>query len=183
MVSSRCIASRRRRSSSAYTLLELCIVLMLISILSTLALPRWISWVDQDTLRREAASLQSAARTARQLAMTTQVSHTVAFTPAGWQIFQDGPLRSEPGVGETQRQSITGSVSLELHVWGTPLKCALQLSPAGKWVDARGFRWTFTSDGTSQPLRVRLATQGKGWMEVAFNPLTALGSEEASYFP
>ena len=88
---------RRRQSSQGYTLLELIVVVLIISIFAVIAIPNFMGWLQQYRLQAATSSLTNHLRAARLLSIYKGIKHQVQLRK-----FDDGnyyQVVEDPGAG------------------------------------------------------------------------------------
>lgn len=162
------IAQRQiRQATTAYTLLELCITLAIVAIMSGFAIPVIRSTAAEDQLWSVLRDLRAAALQGRQKAVTSGIPSAVilngtTITVSPW------PIPADILQGRPKRNPADTAT---LETWSARDR---------RWQTAQEI-WIFQPSGLSTPLRVRVRSQA-GWIEQQYSPLTAAVEEEKWHF-
>jgi len=157
--------SGRVRRGSAYTLLEVALVLAIIVLLVGAVVPLSSGFVREQRLRETVRGLLVLAKTARTEAMTSGNATEIVFDKKGF------VLRRSGKDGATEKVGLPRGTSYQV----TPFAAEKALQPGGQ-------RWIFQPTGLCEPLKVRIMAD-EAWIEVLFDPLTASIEEESYYIP
>ena len=76
----------KRAASQGFTLVELMIVVAIIAILTILAIPNFVEWMQNSKTRTTADSIQNGLRYAQSQAITLNRQTTFAATASGWTV-------------------------------------------------------------------------------------------------
>lgn len=94
------------RGAKGFTLIEVLIVIAIIAVLSTLAIPNYVSWAANRRLQSAAAEVQSVIQLAKMTAIKENVNVVITFNPgarsytafAGAQLIRSGIFQSDIGL-------------------------------------------------------------------------------------
>lgn len=150
---------------SAYTLIEIMLVMALIALLLGTAVPLVSGFSREQKLRDVVRELLVMAKTARTDAVTTGHAAEIVFGKRAFSLRRSD--ETEPGRTET----IPAGMAYTLRAFG-----------AEKAQKPDGQRWVFQPSGLCEPITVRVVDDD-AWMEVRFDPLTAGIAEESFYAP
>jgi prepilin-type N-terminal cleavage/methylation domain-containing protein len=111
----------RRQSFQGYTLLELIVVVLIMSIFAVIAIPNFMGWLQQYRLQAATSSLTNHLRAARLLSIYKGIKHQVQLKK-----FDDGnyyQVVEDPGAGGEDKIVITiGRVVLNKRFGGILMK-------------------------------------------------------------
>jgi hypothetical protein len=157
--------ARDCRAQAAYTLLEICLTMVVVAVMVGATLPLTQGLVSEERLRALGNDLADFASTARKLAVREGRTFVVKFAENRVSL---GPWRGE-GVEfeETLALQLPRNASVVVRHEETE-----------KWRNE--LVWFFQPGGLADPLQMKLQ-EGPSWSVRVFNPLTALSREEASH--
>ncbi|MBD3306886.1 prepilin-type N-terminal cleavage/methylation domain-containing protein [candidate division KSB3 bacterium] len=122
------------RRKQGYTLLELLVALLILSLLAAVTLPDIMGWLHQYRLQAAVVSITNHLRAARLLAVFTGLEHQVQIKPAGegnyYQVVEDpddtdtivmsiGRIVLDKRFGEVQITRVTAGGRLTFYPKGT----------------------------------------------------------------
>jgi Tfp pilus assembly protein FimT len=164
----RSATGRTKAASGGFTLLEICIVLCILSVVLGASLPQVSSWLAEEKLRGPARQLELLARTARAAAMERQRPVDVVILPNALALTE---ADAAPGAGD-----LVGSYPLSEEAvvmtrpWGAPALASRKET-----------RWRFQPDGLCEPMEISFS-RGASRISLTFDPLTAAVAEEKYAF-
>lgn len=148
-----------------HTLLEIALVVAIIVLVIGAAVPITSGFAREQRFRDVARELLVFAKTARTDAMTSGGATEVIFAKEGIGLRRTGD--EEP----SRILRLPDGMSYLIVPFGTDRA----MRPDGQ-------RWIFQPSGLCEPVTVRFE-DGRGWMEVTFDALTAGLADESYYFP
>jgi prepilin-type N-terminal cleavage/methylation domain-containing protein len=167
--------SRKRllRQKSGFTLLELCIVILIIVVMVGATAPVISGFSTEQQLRDPIRQLQLYSKTARRLAVHEGRDYEIQFNQKDFSIIASLPPKEDG----TKRKSFSKTYQIKR---GNEFFIQRWMSP--KWRKPEKDRWVFVPSGLCEPLKVRV-TRGKAWLECSFHPLTGAIQDESYYIP
>jgi prepilin-type N-terminal cleavage/methylation domain-containing protein len=89
------------RKESGFTLIELMVVIAIVAILASLAIPNFISWLPKRHLQSAASDIQSTIQLARLEAIKANATVVLTFNPGGddYTVFIDNGAGANAGNG------------------------------------------------------------------------------------
>jgi type II secretory pathway pseudopilin PulG len=178
-------AVRTRNSLPAFTLLEIVIVLVIISVTIGGAIGFMVFSSDDRELQQASGEVEVLAKRARTISILHQTPYAIEFRPGKIRLL---PLAEAGGdekltaLGRTiggsrvdvpdpdgrspvrDEISLSGDISLYVRRWNSDV-----LQPMN---DRVAHVWRFDPDGLTEPIGVRFVL-GNSWREDAYHPLTA----------
>jgi hypothetical protein len=155
------------RKELGYTLLEICLALVIIAVMIGATLPMTHGVVAEERLRGLANDMSELASTARKLSVREGRPYAV--------ILLDDRVSLGPWAGREAGLEETIAVRLP-----GPSSVMMRRDSGEKW--SRRHTWIFQAGGLSEPLQMKLR-DGAAWSVRVFSPLTAISREEESHFP
>jgi|GEM_PF-1375026 len=149
-----------RRTSSAFTLLEIIVVLAIMAVVLGLAIPFMGGILEENRYFGVANRLEIFAITARGAALQGSNSWQIIFYPDHFAVgpTPDGSNSFTPD----SSYSIPSGLDYQIQPW-----------PQTIWHSPTNDVWLFTKSGLSQPMSVRLTNSvNDSWLEFSFHPLT-----------
>jgi prepilin-type N-terminal cleavage/methylation domain-containing protein len=160
-----------------FTLLELCIVLLIMAILLGVMAPAIHSVFVESALRADARQLSFLVRTAMLQSGDEHRGYVLDLTASSLDLHPaaTGPAADAPA-GDAPDASATYQLDAadKLYVPDPKKKSA--------WIRMPATSWTFQPGELCPATRVRMM-RGKAWLEMNFNALTGNTENEADYFP
>lgn len=158
------------QSSRGFTLLEMGLVLFILLLIAGVAIPATSGLITEEQLRQHSNELLLYARTARRLAVSENRPYEIRFAEKSFSLepYLTGENRNPDVVSDHE---LTSGVSYAVQRWNE--------KELGKPEDQS---WIFQPSGICEPIRVRFQN-GRNWIEIAINPLTARAQEETYHFP
>jgi type IV fimbrial biogenesis protein FimT len=147
-----------------YTLLEILVVILIISLLTTLAIPNFVAWLHRYRLQAAAASIMNHLRAARLLAIFKGYKHEVQIRASGdgnyYQVAEYPP--------DTEDQVIMSIGRVVLHERFGEVRF-VSIPRYGKI--------TFNPKGTSTPCSMTLENSEKKQIKITINSFGRIKSE------
>jgi prepilin-type N-terminal cleavage/methylation domain-containing protein len=180
---------------SAFTLLELCVVLLIMALLAGAAMPAMESAFTEQTLRGDAHQLSMMVKTAMIKSGEQQRPYLISLD--GNELLLEPAPASVVDDDQASVAGATTSATFSAHddadagtaagdvTMTQTLGNALKFPDAQKknaWEALPSVRWTFQPSGLCPLPRVRLE-RGNAYIEMSFNALTGDVEDEASYIP
>jgi len=158
----------------AFTLIEIIIALVILTLLISAAVPALINFNKEEGLRKVSRTLRLYAKTAQREAILNQKPYYIELTKKEINVIK---------VPDTD-ESIQDEDTLVLHSFSVSedIKYEIFLWNEEDWKKPDGQLWTFQPSGISDPIRIQIY-QGQAWILLRFDPLTANVAEEEYYFP
>lgn len=89
-----------KKNESGFSLFELMVVIAIIGIMSTIAIPNYISWRNNAALRGTAFELKSEMESLKMRAIKTGGNIGIVFTSSGYETFEDTNRNGNKDGGE-----------------------------------------------------------------------------------
>jgi prepilin-type N-terminal cleavage/methylation domain-containing protein len=177
------LTGTRRRRAAGFTLLETCIVLVIIAILLGVLMPSIHTAFVESALRADSRQLALMVKTA--MLQSNDQHHTcvIDLTPQSLDLHGTGDASaSSAPVTDADTAPAT-----------TDFDSSYRLDPADRlvipdpkkpsvWISMPDTSWIFQPGDLCPATRVRM-TRGDAWVEMSFNALTGNVENEAAYFP
>lgn len=161
----------RPSRTQGFTLLELCVVMMVMALMIGLAVFSFQGLDGEGAMRRPASELESMAKEAVRRASLYESPQVIAFEKTGFvmQYRQDtDPSRKTEKSEKWQRRvTVPPEMKILIRRWGSK-----------KWVPAPGEHWIISAGGFCEPLEVRLEL-GESFLQMEFDPLSGGVREES----
>lgn len=185
------IRSRLGRRARAFTLIEIMVSLVLITLIIGIGVLSLDSLNDEKKLRTPAGKMRDMAREAMRRAITKQRSFSIFINQNFFMLretyvrqedvdkfhkeqnaqFQQKSLfEDEDVVKPTQRiverYELTEGMTIQMRRWID-----------SEFSEPKGLEWVFSPSGICEPVTIRFSNE-KGYIEMDFNPLTAKVQDE-----
>jgi prepilin-type N-terminal cleavage/methylation domain-containing protein len=166
-LSSCCLFSYARDRARGFTILEVCVVLFIVAVMFSVAVPTASHLLDEEKLQGPIRELQTFARTARRNAMMENRSYEVLLLNDSFL------LRPVDDSKDSDRRPIT---------YGLPAGVTFAVKRLGdpdflKQTDAS---WFFSPNGLCEPMKFLFQREGD-WVRLRVDPLTATIQNEESF--
>lgn len=158
-------ASRR----AGFTLLELCLALLIGSMLILLAVPSISGMLAEHRLKESFERFDKLVATARRISVTEQRTCTLAWDKGGITLRSAGPGSAPAEPGAAYRLAFRNGESFELR------------RPASLQQNAPA-EWAFWGHGICEPAQIAFQGPAGHWL-VRYDPLTARGTFLQSELP
>jgi type II secretory pathway pseudopilin PulG len=180
---------------AAFTLLELCVVLLIIALLAGAAMPAMEAGFTEQALRGDAHELSMMVKTAMIKSGEQQRTYLISLDgkelllePAPAALANEDAASvagtTPSATSSAHDDAATGPAPEDVTMTQT-LGNALKFPDAQKkntWETLPSVHWTFEPSGLCPLPRVRLE-RGNAYIEMSFNALTGDVEDEASYIP
>jgi len=185
-------SSRPRRRARAFTLLEIMVSLVLITLIIGIGVLSIDSLNDEKKLRAPAGKLRDMAREAMRRAVTQQRSYSI-FINQNLFMLRETHVRQEDidkfyaqqNEQLSQQKSlfedddVTRPTQRILERYEVDEGTSIQMR---RWIEEefsepKGQEWVFSPSGICEPVTIRFSNE-KGYIEMDFNPLTAKVQDE-----
>lgn len=158
-------ASRR----SGFTLLEICLALLIGSLLMLLAIPSIGGMLAEHRLKESFERFDRLVATARRQSVTGQRTCSLAWNKNSIIVRSADPISGLPDEGEVARFAFNDGESFQL------------LRPAALQPNA-SLEWVFWNNGLCEPVQIAFHGKAGSWL-VRYDPLTARGTFLQSELP
>ncbi len=191
MLSAATFRTRMSRRAGAFTLIEIMVTLVLITLIIGIGALSIDSLNDEKKLRQPAGKLRDMAREAMRRAVTQQRSYSI-FLNQNFFMLRETYVRQEdidnfhkeqneqfaqkslfedeeavrPSQRIVERFELNEGFSMQMRRW-------IQ----SEFTEPKGQEWVFSPSGICEPVTIRFSNE-KGYIEMDFNPLTAKVQEE-----
>jgi len=154
------------RRTAAFTLLEICFVLVIVAVLFAVAAPPVAKQFQEEKIRKPVRELQSFAKTARRLAMDQNRAYVILLLNTGYLL---EPLEKKETDSQSLRYDLPGYVKYEIQ------------RPSDRGLKAvADARWIFTPNGLCEPI-VFFFQRDQDWVRFRIDALTARIENEESF--
>lgn len=154
-----------------FTLLELCVVMMVMALMMGLAVYSFRGLDGESAIRYPASELESMAKEAVRRASLYETPQVIVFEKTGFlmQYRQEADANSnaDQSAKWQRRVTVPSEMKILIRRWGTK-----------KWIPATGERWVISAGGFCEPLEVRLEL-GESFIQMEFDPLSGGVREES----
>lgn len=177
-------------SRAGFTLLEMCIVLLIIALLLTVSMPAMESAFTEQGLRNDSRQLALMVKTAmiqsaeqHRNYVIELSSSTIALHPQDPTVKPDDDATNVADATEAAANSdVMEDVTATDELDAKNKLLAPDPDKADKWIDMPPTTWVFQPGQLCPATRVRM-TRGDSWVEMSFTPLTGNVENENAYFP
>ena len=170
---------------SGFTLLEIVIVLVMVSIIFGGAIGMMVFSSDEYAVKKAARETEGMAKRARATAVLKQIPYALEFTPGmvrlmpwseaiGDEDLEDLGEEDDPDDETAANEPVRWELSLD-----NGMQSKLRRWDSDQWVHIKGDErqlWRFDPDGLCEPIGLELWLEG-GRMVMEFNPLSGAISE------
>ncbi len=178
-----------RKACRGFTLLEMCIVLVIIGLLIGALMPSMQTALTEQAVRTDSHQLAVMVRTAMFQSNEQHRAYVIDFTSTSMKLHPatngdsatDSTLFSDNTTGSAANSNLE-DVEMECQL-NPPNK--LQVPDANKahvWTSMPASSWFFQPGNLCPAQTVRFA-RGNSWVELSFNALTGDVENEGAYFP
>ncbi len=184
----RCVQVPHR---SGFTLLEMCMVLLILAILAGLTLPAMQSAFTESAVRNDAHQLALMVKTAMIQSAEQHRTYVIDLTPTTMALHPQGVAAADPtapvSTNDTTDDTTANSAPANVVV-SSELKPPNQLvipdpdKPDAWMAMPDGTQWVFQPGELCPATRVRLK-RGEAWVEMSFAALTGNVEDEKNYLP
>jgi len=153
----------RPRSRSAFTLLEIVMVLAITVLMLGMAVPAITGMLRAEQLKAPARELESMAITARCSALMEQKPYRILIDRTGFQLI--GPESQ----GVLAKYTLPTGIVFEMASW-----------PEEKWEAPKTKVWYFAPSGLCEPIRV-MFRKGDSYFSQKYSAITGWDQEESFF--
>jgi prepilin-type N-terminal cleavage/methylation domain-containing protein len=178
-----------RRFPRGFTLLEMCIVLLIIALLVGLTLPSMQSAFTEQAVRKDAHQLALMVKTAMIQSAEQHRAYAIDLSPTEMALHPVGETAADPDASSSTHDNDDANNSAPVDVEVTseldPTNKLLAPDPnkTNAWIDMpEGTQWVFEPGELCPATRVRLK-RGDAWLEMSFDALTGNVENETNYLP
>jgi type II secretory pathway component PulJ len=165
-------SERFSRGSRGYTILEICLVLFIGSLIAAISLPLISTVLEEQRLQTVSRKLEQMARIARHHALTSHHTYRILFRAGSF------ALEPVPAQSDQDRER----PAAEVYKLPSGITFQLKRWQETGWHKPADESWVFEPNGLVEPVQVKVV-QDKAWIELAFDPLCAAVQSERSYMP
>jgi type II secretion system protein H len=140
------------KRARGFTLLEICLVLLLMTVLTALILPH-ANVLQRHRLQETSRQLQTLAQTAQQESVLRYRHHYILFKKDSIELHQND-------------QDILAKIRLEKSI-----RYKIMEYTHRDWREPENVKWWFAPSGIATPMRISFKDQNS-WLETSFDPLT-----------
>ena len=169
----------RTRHAAGFTLLELAIVMIIITVVTGGSIGMFIVSASSRRLKRAGAEIEVLAKRAHAAAVTRQAPYALVFRPHHVELLllaatnqpanADIPPAADPDSDQAAPRVATGSFDLD-----DDMSIAIRRWASRDFItlgEKDTFLWRFDPDGLCEPVTLRVEL-GSDWLEETFHPLT-----------
>jgi prepilin-type N-terminal cleavage/methylation domain-containing protein len=166
-------ASPPKSAARGFTLLEMCIVLFIIALLASAAMPALSSAFNERALRNDSQAFSVMVKTAMIRSSEEQRPYVISL--------EGKNLLMEPAPAAIAEDSAAPTDETQTQTLGNALKFP-DATKKNAWNSLRAVTWTFEPNGLCPLARVRFE-RGASHIELGFNALTGDVEDESNYLP
>ena len=177
-----------RSQSRAFTLIELCVVLLILALLAAAAMPSMESAFKERALRDDAHQFSMMVKTAviqseeqQRPYQLTLDGKSLVLMPVRNVISNENSGGDDGSAARPDSNDDRTDAYVDSWTLGTGLKFP-DATKKDTWESLSTGRWVFQPRGLCPLPRVRLE-QGSAYLEMSFNALTGDVEDQASYIP
>jgi Tfp pilus assembly protein FimT len=162
-----CLLSHTRSQLPGFTILEVCVVLFIIAVMFSVAVPTASHLLDEEKLQGPIRELQTFARTARRDAMMENRTYEVLLLNDSYL------LRPVDNTKDSGHKPLT---------YGLPSDVTFAIKRLGdrEFLKKTDASWYFSPNGLCEPIKFLFQRKGD-WVRFHVNPLTGTMQKEESY--
>jgi len=166
-----------------FTLLEMCVVLLIIGLLLGMTMPAMHGAFVEQALRNDSRQFALMVRTAMLQSDEQRRPYVIDFTPKTVALHPQEPTVHDDD-STTAKADETGPTAIEADFDLDSSTKLLVPNPdkAGEWLPLKPTTWLFQPGDLCQVPRIRLL-RGDAWLEMSFNALTGHVEDESTYIP
>lgn len=178
----------RVRSCRGFTLLEICMVLLIIMILLAATMPSIQSAFVEQAMRNDTRQLALMVRTAMLQSEEQHRVYVMDLTSTSMDLYPAGNRKNDekPSSGdeapEASGDSSGGAVSISGKLDRPNIFVVPDSHKPGGWEAMPATSWIFKPGNLCPATKVRLV-RGQAWLELNFNGLTGNVESESAYIP
>jgi prepilin-type N-terminal cleavage/methylation domain-containing protein len=162
-----------RARAAGFTLLEMCIVLVILAILAGAAMPSIQSALEEQGLRQEGGQIALLVKTG--MLRSSEENRAYRLDLSGRDVVLVPVAEEKKAHGEDAPEDPTPLDPADRILLPNPDK-------PGAWKPLQASSWSFQPDELCPVPRLRLE-RGRAWMEMSFNALTGNVEDESLYAP
>jgi prepilin-type N-terminal cleavage/methylation domain-containing protein len=157
-----------RSQRAGFTLLEICIVLVILGVLMGVIAPGMQSALNEQAVRSDAHRLSLLVKAGMLRSNEEHRSYVLTLDEKNWSLLPLGDNSAQPDSDSTWQPGSGNKLLLP--------------NEAGKWLPNLSTQWDFRPGELCPATPVRF-TRGKSELEMTFNALTGNVEDERSIFP
>jgi prepilin-type N-terminal cleavage/methylation domain-containing protein len=179
------------KTRGGFTLLELCIVLLIVGILLGAMIPAIHSAFVESGVRADARQLSLLVKTAMLQSADQDRNYVLDLStgsldlhPAGITAKDDDAASSSADTekAEADESSVSDDADIACRIDRANRLLVPDPKKEGAWINIQATSWLFQPGDLCPATRVRLA-RGSSYLEMSFNALTGNVENETAYFP
>jgi len=166
-----------------FTLLEMCVVLLIMGLLLGMTLPAMRTAFVEQELRNDSRQLALMVRTAMLQSDEQSRPYVIDFTSKTLALHPQAPTAHDDD-STTSKAAAARPPAVEADFALDASTKVLVPNPdkAGEWIALPATTWLFQPGDLCHVPRVRLL-RGEAWLEMSFNALTGHVEDESTYIP
>jgi type II secretory pathway pseudopilin PulG len=172
------------RPERAFTLLETCIVLLIIAILLGVMMPSIQSAFVENAVREDSRQIALMVKTAMLQSTDEHRDYVIDLSTRQIDLRPSGPSGAAAAPGaESPADDSPDDEADQSYTFNTANKLLIpDPEKAGAWISMPATSWLFRPGDLCPATKVRLA-RGTAYLEMNFNALTGNVEDETAYFP